>query len=172
MEKTGEEEKKSASSVRVHVYDLSKGMAAMLSQPLLGKHIDGVWHTGVVVFGREYYFGSGINVGRPGATPFGEPLQVLAIGETEVPVDVFEDFLREIADRYTPQTYSLLTHNCNNFSDEVCQFLTGEAVPDAIVKLPEEVMKSPLGQAMMPMLMELERQLSSGGTGGDFGRFR
>ena len=90
------ETEQKTSPVHVHVYDLSKGMAAMLSQPLLGKQIDGVWHTGVVVFGREYYFGSGINVGRPGATPFGAPLKVLHVGDTEVPIDMYEDYLRFI----------------------------------------------------------------------------
>ncbi len=51
-------------STRVHllVYDLTKGMAAMMSQGILGQKIDGVWHSGVQVFDREYYFGGGIQV--------------------------------------------------------------------------------------------------------------
>jgi hypothetical protein len=30
----------------------------MLEIPFAGRQIDGVWHTAVVVFGREYFFGS------------------------------------------------------------------------------------------------------------------
>jgi len=34
--------------VSLHLYDLSQGMARAMSAQLLGKQIDGVWHTGVV----------------------------------------------------------------------------------------------------------------------------
>lgn len=40
------------SDVVLRVYDLSRGMAAQLSLAILGKQIDGIWHTGVYVFGR------------------------------------------------------------------------------------------------------------------------
>lgn len=39
---------------------------------LLGKVIEGVWHTGIVVYGKEYYFGGGISYDPPGMTPFGK----------------------------------------------------------------------------------------------------
>jgi hypothetical protein len=41
--------------VQVYLYDLSQGMARALSQQFLGKQIDGIWHTGVVVYGHEYF---------------------------------------------------------------------------------------------------------------------
>lgn len=43
--------------VELYIYDLTSGMAAMMSQLLLGRHIDGIWHTAVVVYGREFFFG-------------------------------------------------------------------------------------------------------------------
>lgn len=46
-----------AQTVELHIYDLTSGMAAMMSQMLLGRHIEGVWHTAVVIFGREFFFG-------------------------------------------------------------------------------------------------------------------
>lgn len=63
-------------SVELYIYDMTQGMAAMMSPLLLGKfnflfsaikinyfqfkgrQIDGLWHTAVVVFGREYFYGS------------------------------------------------------------------------------------------------------------------
>lgn len=54
-------------------------------------------------------------------------------------------YLEEISPRYTAETYSLLTHNCNNFSNEVAQFLVGASIPDYILQLPNEVMSSPMG---------------------------
>lgn len=44
-------------NVELYIYDLTSGMAAMMSQLLLGRHIDGIWHTAVVVYGREFFFG-------------------------------------------------------------------------------------------------------------------
>nr|CAB3499407.1 unnamed protein product [Digitaria exilis] len=131
--------------VKLHIYDLSQGMARQLSATILGKAIEGIWHTGVVVYGREYYFGGGIQQGQPGRTPYGTPVRAVDLGVTHVPREMFEDFLREIGPRYTPATYNLLTHNCNNFSNEAAQFLAGTTVPSFILELPKEVMNSPVG---------------------------
>lgn len=102
-------------------------------------------HTGVVVYGNEYYFGGGIQQAPAGSTPYGTPVRVVDLGVTHVPQDVFELYLQEISPRYTEESYSLLTHNCNNFSNEVAQFLVGATIPDYILNLPNEVMNSPGG---------------------------
>eukprot|EP00291_Cryptomonas_curvata_P007298 CAMPEP_0172192564 /NCGR_PEP_ID=MMETSP1050-20130122/24398_1 /TAXON_ID=233186 /ORGANISM="Cryptomonas curvata, Strain CCAP979/52" /LENGTH=112 /DNA_ID=CAMNT_0012867881 /DNA_START=12 /DNA_END=347 /DNA_ORIENTATION=+ len=109
----------------------------------LGKQIDGIWHTGVVVFGKEYYFGGGIQAGTPFMTPYGRPVEVVPLGDTHIPKDVFQDFLQEIGPRFSMETYDLLQNNCNNFSQEVAMFLTGRALPPHITGLPAEVLNSP-----------------------------
>jgi hypothetical protein len=43
---------------------------------------------------------------------------------------------------YRPHDYHLLEHNCNNFSSEVAQFLTGKDIPSYITSLPDEVMST------------------------------
>jgi hypothetical protein len=53
-----------------------------MSPMLLGKQIDGIWHTAVVVGGVEIFFGAGVQRTVPGTTPFGTPLQKLDIGTT------------------------------------------------------------------------------------------
>ncbi|CAN4115814.1 unnamed protein product [Withania somnifera] len=145
--------------VTLNVYDLSQGLARQLSTTFLGKAIEGIWHTGVVVYGHEYYFGGGIQHAPAGMTPYGTPVQVVDLGVTHVPKDVFEMYLQEISPRYTEETYSLLTHNCNNFSSEVAQFLVGATVPDYILNLPNEVTNSPMGALLMPMIQQLESTL-------------
>ncbi|KAL9666555.1 hypothetical protein QQ045_000890 [Rhodiola kirilowii] len=131
--------------VILNVYDLSQGLARQLSTTFLGKAIEGIWHTGVVVYGKEYYFGGGIQDAPAGSTPYGTPLRVVDLGVTHVPQDVFEQYLQEISPRFTAEKYSLLSHNCNNFSNEVAQFLVGTGIPDYILQLPNEVLSSPMG---------------------------
>lgn len=67
------------------------------------------------------------------------------MGETEVPEEVFTEFLRDISDRFSMDKYDLFKNNCNNFSDEVVQFLTGKPIPSFITGLPEEVLNTPMG---------------------------
>ncbi|KAK7395370.1 hypothetical protein VNO78_15922 [Psophocarpus tetragonolobus] len=150
--------------VTLNVYDLSQGLARQLSMSFLGKAIEGIWHTGIVVYGDEYYFGGGIQHCPAGSTPYGTPLRVVELGVTHVPKDVFEMYLQEISPRYLPETYSLLKHNCNNFSNEIAQFLVGVAIPEYILQLPNEVMSSPMGALILPMIQNLETTLKSGGV--------
>lgn len=51
--------------VQINLYDLSNGMAKAFSPMFLGKLIEGIWHTGLVIYGSEYYFGGGIVKGIP-----------------------------------------------------------------------------------------------------------
>jgi hypothetical protein len=113
----------------------------------------------VVVYGNEYFFGGGIQSTAAGATQYGRPVRVVDLGVTHLPREVFEDYLRDIAPRYTAETYRLMTHNCNNFSNEAAQFLVGAGIPDYILSLPQEVMSSPGGALIMPMIQNLEATL-------------
>ncbi|RWW38086.1 hypothetical protein BHE74_00056711, partial [Ensete ventricosum] len=119
-------------------------------------------HTGLVVYGKEYYFSGGIQHDSAGKTPYGTPVRVVELGVTHVPEEVFEEYLQEISSRYTAATYSLLRHNCNNFSNEAAQFLVGTSIPDYILRLPNEVMSSPMGGLILPMIQQLETTLKSG----------
>jgi len=39
-------------TVVLYLYDLSNGLAKAMSRRLVGKQIDGIWHTGIVVYGK------------------------------------------------------------------------------------------------------------------------
>lgn len=148
--------------VTLNVYDLSQGLARQLSTTFLGRAIEGIWHTGIVVFGSEYYFGGGIQHSPVGTTPYGKPIKELDLGVTHVPKEIFEEYLQEISPRYTAETYNLLRHNCNNFSNEVALFLVGTNIPDYILELPNDVLSSPMGAMILPMIQQLETTLRSG----------
>jgi hypothetical protein len=145
--------------VQLYVYDLSGGMARAFSQMLLGRTVEAIYHTSIVVAGAEFYFGGGINVARAGHTPFGCPIQVLDLGHTQLPEDVRDVLLADLSERYTPESYSLFSNNCNNFSDELAQLLCGSGIPQHITGLPAEVLSTPFGQMIAPMLSGLEEQM-------------
>ena len=100
------------------------------------------------MYDTEYYFGGGIYRAPVGTAPYGTPVRMIDLGVTKVSKDEFESFLEEISPRYTHETYSLLKHNCNNFSNEVAQFLVKTTIPQYILDLPNEVSSSPLAPLM------------------------
>jgi hypothetical protein len=134
------------------VYDLSQGMARQMSQMLIGKYIDGIWHTGICVYGYEYFYGQGIQQGSPGQTPFGFPHQIIELGETSREQPDFHAFLEGIKSRFNMYTYHLLENNCNDFTKECAVFLTGRPIPDHISGLPAEVMATPFGAMIRPLI--------------------
>ena len=47
--------------------------------------------------------------------------------------------------------------NCNNFTSECCEFLTGKPLPEYIIGLSKEV--TPLGKMIKPMIHQLQNNL-------------
>ncbi len=110
-------------------------------------------HTGIGVYGKEYFFGAGIHSVPIGRSPFGKPLEVLELGYTHVPKDVFQEFLQGIASRYSMLNYDLLNRNCNNFADEAAKFLVGSGIPDHILRQADTAFDTvPLGDVMCELL--------------------
>jgi len=144
------------SEVTLNWYDVSHGYAQWIPPAILGgQHFEGVWHTGVVVFGKEYWYGGKVLASEPGKAPFPPgPVKQTRLGMTLRTREEFEDFLRfEMAPRYTRERYDVLRHNCNNFADEVVAFLIqGCRIPSEARLQPETVMSAPLLHAVRPYL--------------------
>lgn len=138
--------------VKLYVYDLSRGMARAMSQSFLGTQIDAIYHTSIVYNGIEYFFGQGIQQSRPGATHHGQPMEVVDLGQTQLPPDVVKEYLQSMASVYTAEAYDLFQNNCNNFSNDFAQFLVGRGIPNHIVSLPKTVLDTPFGQMLRPQL--------------------
>lgn len=144
------------SEVKLFVYDLSQGVARQLSPALLGKQIDGIWHSALGVYGREYYFGGGICTDLPGQTPYGTPVHTHHLGTTSKSESDFLTFLSSIATRYTPAAYHLLDNNCNHFTDACAIFLVSQNIPAYVRDLPAQAMNSPLGPMLRPMVDSMQ----------------
>lgn len=71
-----------------------------------------------------------------------------------MPREVFEGFIAEVADQYTYDTYDILRNNCNNFTQVASDFLTGNPIPSWIANLPDEVLNTPFGRMIEPMITQ------------------
>ncbi|XP_011175248.1 uncharacterized protein LOC105207465 isoform X4 [Solenopsis invicta] len=162
------EEEDIRTAVELYIYDLTKGMAAMMSPLLIGRQLDGIWHTAIVAYGREYFFGpAGIQSIRPGGTELGEPQRVEKLGETYLPYSVFLEYINGLGtSTFAPGTYHLFKHNCNSFTEEVSNFLVGTGIPKYILDLPEEILQTPLGQRLGSSIETLSSNASAGFTVG------
>ncbi|ORX47548.1 DUF862-domain-containing protein [Piromyces finnis] len=153
--------------VTLYLYDLSRGLAKIYSQQLTGQYFEGIWHTSIVVYGIEYYYASGIQTAIPGQTHHGQPYKTFDLGETFIPKEVFLEFLQDISPRYTEATYDLFENNCNNFSNEVSQFLTGKKIPEFINNLPKDALNTPLGPIVRQFSQSIANQINNPESNGD-----
>mmetsp|Transcript_96574 Transcript_96574/g.273003 ORF Transcript_96574/g.273003 Transcript_96574/m.273003 type:complete len:1026 (+) Transcript_96574:134-3211(+) len=144
------------SEVVLNWYDVSHGFAQWVPPAMLGgQRFGGVWHTGVVAFGREYWYGGKVLSSEPGQAPFPPgPVKCTVVGTTLRTKEELEEFLRfELAPRYTRDNYDILRNNCNHFSDEVTAFLIqGAHIPDEARLQPEALMNTPLFEGLRPYL--------------------
>ncbi|XP_076756690.1 uncharacterized protein LOC143426872 isoform X3 [Xylocopa sonorina] len=149
-------------TVELYIYDLTKGIASMMSRFVIGRHVEGIWHTAIVAYGREYFFGTlGIQNTRPGSTVLGQPLKVEKLGETYLPYSVFFEYINGLGtSTFAPGTYNLFKHNCNCFSEEVSNFLVGKGIPKYILDLPEEILQAPIGEDIRGLIEGLSSTAS------------
>nr|OQO21416.1 hypothetical protein B0A51_11884 [Rachicladosporium sp. CCFEE 5018] len=138
--------------VQLYVYDLTQGMARSMSRQFLGIQIDAVYHTALVFGNIEYFFGAGVQTCYPGATHHGRPMEIIPMGSTQLPLEVILEYLESLKEVYTPESYDLFAHNCNNFTNDFSMFLVGKGIPHHITSLPRRVLETPFGQMLRPSL--------------------
>ncbi|KAH3677193.1 hypothetical protein WICMUC_001774 [Wickerhamomyces mucosus] len=139
--------------VQVYVYDISNGLAKLYSQAFLGTHLDAIYHTSVVVYGKEYYYDQeGIVAGIPQRTRFGQPLEILNKGSTFVPQDILDEFIEDLkTEQFKLGSYKLFENNCNHFTHTILGFLNDGLLDDHILNLPQIVKDSPNGAMIQQM---------------------
>lgn len=139
--------------VKLNIYDISAGRAKKFSPWLFGQRLDGLWHTGVVVFGREYYFSRDIFMQTPGETAFGAPTKVIHLGHTFWREEEFHQYIsRQLKPRFHRGTYDCITNSCNHFTDCCTMYLVGCHVPNEVMQQPTWLLKSRFVQAARPLL--------------------
>jgi hypothetical protein len=147
--------------VQLFRYDLSQGMARMYSMQMCGTQIDAIWHTSVVVHGREFYFDGGVGIVHtlPGTTRFGVPVARDDLGATDKGMDQVGQWAAGMKHQYGNASYSLLDRNCNHFTDDMARFLfDGRGISPEITEMIGRLLATPLGAMMRPTLEAMTSQ--------------
>ena len=163
--------------VKLAIYDLSHGLARSLSAQFLGPahSIEIIPHTAILAFGREYYFGGGIqNCTHGEFTAYSGlmPISIQSLGHTTLTQQQFEAWCTTVgASEFAPETYDLLQHNCNTFSNVAATRGLGlsQGVPQWILDVPGRFLASPMGQMIRPILDNMQLQ-GPGAVGGQYQR--
>lgn len=152
-------------SVKLKLYDLSRGMVKTWSPIVLGKTIEGIWHTAVIVYDMEYFYGGGILCLEPNEfeTMYNiKPVNIIDMGATDINQSLFHDYLNSIQSEFSVDKYNIVSWNCNHFTNEICNFLVGKNIPEHILNLPGEVMSTSQGKLILDMMQSYQNVIAPG----------
>jgi len=142
-----------AAPVELLYYDISKSFAKYLAPLLFGHSEEGVWHSSIVAFGKEFFYFGEIQIAEPASTPFGKPTKRLQLGTTlrtrrqlQVHIEL------ELNQKFQCNAYDIFTNNCNHCCDDLALFLLGRHIPNEVRFLSDRLMRTSIVRALRPML--------------------
>lgn len=95
----------------------------------------GIYHTGVEVYGKEFAFGghdaetTGVFCAQPKAIQGARFRKQIPVGRTELSPSELRQQIAALAPEWSGTSYNLLKRNCNHFTVDLCEDLTGESGP-------------------------------------------
>ncbi|KAJ0532269.1 putative PPPDE putative peptidase domain-containing protein [Helianthus annuus] len=101
----------------------------------------GIFHSGIQVYGMEYGFGahdfpiSGVFEVEPKTCPGFIYRCSIPLGHVSKSPTEFREFIETVASEYHGDTYHLISKNCNHFTDDITQRLTGKNIPGWVNRL-------------------------------------
>jgi len=69
---------------------------------------------------------------------------------------VFDEYLKDISHKYQAEKYDLINHNCNMFTNDIAEFLTGKGIGSEYVDQAKTLLETPMGQMFKPFLMQMQ----------------
>jgi hypothetical protein len=86
-------------------------------------------------FGAHEYPTSGVFEVEPRSCPGFIFRRTVMLGSTDMSYSQFRSFIERLSAKYHGDSYHLIAKNCNHFTDEVCQQLTGKPIPAWVNRL-------------------------------------
>lgn len=105
------------------------------------------------VHGKEYGFGahdfpaSGVFEVEPRKCPGFVYRCSITLGQTNMSASEFRTFIENMASEYHGDTYHLITKNCNHFTEDLSNRLTGKQIPGWVNRL-AKLGKTVLGNSL------------------------
>ena len=130
------------SRVKVHIYHVStegwvQGMNEWLPRSVLG----GVYHAGVEVWGKEYWYGwgpgsnSGVTACAPKQNLQHTYFKSVDVGVTREGRRELDELLRQLKIEWTGQDYHAIKRNCCHFCDALLSRLNVQPLPPWVNRL-------------------------------------
>ncbi|EFA77984.1 hypothetical protein PPL_08629 [Heterostelium album PN500] len=143
--------------VSFYVHDLSRGLATnFLKQN--GVDLQGLYHTSIAVFNKEYFFGQGVKSAEAGKTEYGSEnlSEKIVLGRTKKTEEEFTQFLNGLsASKYPVGSHDAFENNCNHFCNDLTQYLlNGKKIPDRIGKYTDKIKGSPFEPVFRSMFKQ------------------
>lgn len=139
--------------VTLNLYDLSNGFADRFGDFIISEHLEGVWHTGLCVFGKEYFFSRDTVFDDAGMTSFGKPHKVISLGYTLWRQSELHKFIVEVCKpKFHRGTYDAIDFNCNNFTDVLSMYLVGKHLPEEVYLMSQHLKTSSIIRSIRPIL--------------------
>jgi len=171
--------------VELLLYDITSGKSEVFSSLLTGKNFEAIYHSSILVHGKEFWYGGNIFMSKPPMSQhFGPTLEksgkmkmqpstylpelmCVHLGYTLMTLDEIIEYQQAeggMAAKFTRTDYDVLTRNCNHYSNELAQVLCGNGIPDAITSQPQLIMDAPRLRLLVPFL---NKWLGGFGNGDD-----
>jgi hypothetical protein len=157
--------------VELLLYDITQGNSELFSSVLLGKKFEAIYHSSILVHGKEFWYGGNIFMSVPPMSQHFGPtleksskmklqqstylphLKSVHIGYTLMTLDEIVAYQGEdMSAKFTRSSYDVLTRNCNHYSNNLAQVLCGKSIPDVITQQPKLVLDAPRARVLVPLL--------------------
>lgn len=127
-------------TVKIHAYDLfghGRGPLACVARTLNGMSTRyGLFHTGVEVYGCEWFFGAsaeglfhGVNCNEAKQHAQHRYRTSVVLGATAMSQDDFEELMPLLRMKWPAWSYHPISRNCHSFTDFFCKILGFRSVP-------------------------------------------
>jgi len=143
-------------NVELYYYDLLGSVSKMALAAVTGTREEGIWHTSIVTYGKEFYYLNWITEDDPGETEFGTPVKKLLLGKTLWSEQQFRKYaVAELDPMFSRDTYDFLDNNCNHVSDRMSMFLLGRHIPSDVLLLSDRLRKPLTIRAARPVVQRI-----------------
>jgi PPPDE putative peptidase domain len=142
-----------------------------MSRSLIGFQVDGIWHTGIVIYGTEYWFGpSGIKMGTCGSQGMSPVYRHESM--TMRSPDEIADFLNYAQNQFRPDTYDLIRNNCNHFTNAFSRFLNGQGTPPYVRLQTQSLSQTSAASTLIPLVDSFTASMRSNQGSIDWNQIR